>query len=261
MGLKCLFGHKWNGCKCVKCDAIRDKGHNWLIIEGKCIEKCSICDKERSALKELLEEAEDVLIFQINVLFIDCGLSLSGAGINNFFSIMQKYIDRSVMDLKEILLLSQYCIDSAAYLITPAAADRITGTRSAYSGCSKDELASISELYSKLSQKLPQLFSDQLTTTHVPENIKKTNILDEYRAGLSYLDECGAFDEAKFRKFNHIIGNRFSEADITNQLKNAELMIKGMEDLKQLLRSNMVEGISTFEELKRNGIDLSKYDV
>jgi len=38
-------------------------------------------------------------------------------------------------------------------------------------------------------------------------------------------------------------------------------MIRGMEDLKQTLRSTMVEGISMFEELERQGIDLSKYDV
>ena len=41
MSLKCLFGHQWNGCKCVKCGTIRDEGHNW---EG-C--KCSLCGKVR----------------------------------------------------------------------------------------------------------------------------------------------------------------------------------------------------------------------
>ena len=49
MGFICkIFGHKWNGCKCVKCGTTRDDGHNWLIVKGKCIEKCSICGKERS---------------------------------------------------------------------------------------------------------------------------------------------------------------------------------------------------------------------
>ena len=47
MSIKCLFGHKWDGCKCVNCDTTRDEWHNWLIVEGKCIEKCSICGKER----------------------------------------------------------------------------------------------------------------------------------------------------------------------------------------------------------------------
>ena len=87
------------------------------------------------------------------------------------------------------------------------------------------------------------------------------NILERYRAGLSYLDGCSAFDEAKFREFNRITGNRFSEADIENQLKNAKMMIRGMEDLKQTLRSATVEGIRVFEDLERNGLDLSKYNV
>ena len=47
MGLKCLFGHKWNGCKCEKCGEARDERHIWLILDGKCIEKCTICGKER----------------------------------------------------------------------------------------------------------------------------------------------------------------------------------------------------------------------
>jgi len=48
MNLKCLFGHKWSGCKCERCDAIRDEGHKWILLEGKCTEKCSVCDKERN---------------------------------------------------------------------------------------------------------------------------------------------------------------------------------------------------------------------
>ena len=35
--MACLFGHKWNGCKCSKCGKIRDKGHNW----NNC--KCETC--------------------------------------------------------------------------------------------------------------------------------------------------------------------------------------------------------------------------
>jgi len=48
MGLKCLFGHSWNGCRCEKCGLTRDEGHKWILIENKCIKKCSICDKESS---------------------------------------------------------------------------------------------------------------------------------------------------------------------------------------------------------------------
>ena len=41
MGLKCLFGHKWNGCKCEKCGKLRDEQHNWDLCKGK----CKLCDK------------------------------------------------------------------------------------------------------------------------------------------------------------------------------------------------------------------------
>jgi len=47
MSLKCLFGHKWNGCKCARCEATRDEGHKWKLLENKCIEKCSVCGIER----------------------------------------------------------------------------------------------------------------------------------------------------------------------------------------------------------------------
>ncbi len=92
-------------------------------------------------------------------------------------------------------------------------------------------------------------------------NKKATSILDKYRAGLLYLDRSEGFDEAKFRELNRIIGNQFSETDIKTQLGNAQLMIRGMEDLKKVLRSNIVEAIGTFEEVERNGIDLSKYNI
>lgn len=90
---------------------------------------------------------------------------------------------------------------------------------------------------------------------------KAASILDKYRAGLLYLDGCEGFDEAKFRELNRIIGNRFSETDVKTQLGNAQLMIGGMDDLKKVLRSNIVEAIGTFEEAERNGIDLSKYNI
>ena len=37
MSLKCVFGHQWNGCKCVKCEKVRDEGHDW--VDSKC-KKC-----------------------------------------------------------------------------------------------------------------------------------------------------------------------------------------------------------------------------
>ena len=39
MSLKCLFGHKWNGCRCTNCGTKRDEGHDWKGC--KCL-KCGI---------------------------------------------------------------------------------------------------------------------------------------------------------------------------------------------------------------------------
>lgn len=45
--MACIFGHKWDGCKCKKCGKVRDEGHNYQVMDGKCSEKCSICGKTR----------------------------------------------------------------------------------------------------------------------------------------------------------------------------------------------------------------------
>jgi len=104
-------------------------------------------------------------------------------------------------------------------------------------------------------------FAGGNTSAAVSSSGKPHSILDQYQMGLSYLDECGIFDEAKFHIFNRIIGNKFSAADIETQLGNAQLIIGGMESLKQILRSNMVEAINTFKEIERSGIDLSKFNL
>ncbi len=41
MGFACIFGHKWNGCKCERCGVTRDEQHDW---DG-C--KCRRCGKVR----------------------------------------------------------------------------------------------------------------------------------------------------------------------------------------------------------------------
>jgi len=60
--MACLFGHKWNGCKCSRCGKERDEQHNWngckcticgttrteghrFAVNSKCEEKCEICGK------------------------------------------------------------------------------------------------------------------------------------------------------------------------------------------------------------------------
>lgn len=37
--MACLFGHKWDGCKCIKCGKLRNENHDWNLCAGKC-KKC-----------------------------------------------------------------------------------------------------------------------------------------------------------------------------------------------------------------------------
>lgn len=59
--MACLFGHKWNGCKCVRCGETRDEQHDYHLCMGRCIRcgktqveqhdwngcKCKRCGKVR----------------------------------------------------------------------------------------------------------------------------------------------------------------------------------------------------------------------
>ena len=39
--------HEWNDCKCAKCGKTRDERHKWTHVEGTCDEKCTTCGKEK----------------------------------------------------------------------------------------------------------------------------------------------------------------------------------------------------------------------
>jgi len=45
--MACLFGHKWNGCKCEKCGKLRNEGHDYAKIPNTYDEKCNICGNTR----------------------------------------------------------------------------------------------------------------------------------------------------------------------------------------------------------------------
>ena len=201
--MACLFGHKWNGCKCDKCGKTRDQGHDWSgckcrrcgatrdehhaykPIANVCQEKCAVCGKTREAhpavngtcsvcgkivLKALLSEAEDVLLTEVFTLFNKGGLSVS-AGVVAFVNAMRKYIDGTALEAKEVSVLSQSCIDAGTYLIAPSVAGKLTGTGSAYAGFSADKLASVSSLYSQLSSKLTKLaVGENAATEGVPQS-------------------------------------------------------------------------------------------
>lgn len=109
------------------------------------------------------------------------------------------------------------------------------------------------------AQPQPQAYTPA-PAAPAPPPPARPNILAKYRDGLGFLDSCGDFDEGKFREFNRIVGNRFSEADIRQQLDNGR-MLGSMNEIKKLLRSSTVEAIETFEQLERDGIDLSKFNI
>ena len=62
MELKCLFGHRWNDCKCTRCGKVRDEQHDWDLCKGKCKRcgkscevkhnwnycTCTVCGKRRN---------------------------------------------------------------------------------------------------------------------------------------------------------------------------------------------------------------------
>lgn len=45
-----LSGHNWLGCKCKRCGATRDQGHQFQPVEGKegtCVKKCTVCGETK----------------------------------------------------------------------------------------------------------------------------------------------------------------------------------------------------------------------
>lgn len=44
--MRCIFGHRWDGCACQKCGEIRDKEHTWQLANGKCERICTVCGKK-----------------------------------------------------------------------------------------------------------------------------------------------------------------------------------------------------------------------
>ncbi len=42
---KCLFGHKWNGCKCERCGEIKEHQHDFRPVENTCRIECILCGR------------------------------------------------------------------------------------------------------------------------------------------------------------------------------------------------------------------------
>ena len=45
--MKCIFGHKWNGCKCARCGKVRDQDHDYQykFKARSCLGTCNVCRK------------------------------------------------------------------------------------------------------------------------------------------------------------------------------------------------------------------------
>ena len=54
--MACIFGHKWDGCKCTKCGETRNEEHNW---EGAKCKRCGDmrCEKCGTTKKQLEKES------------------------------------------------------------------------------------------------------------------------------------------------------------------------------------------------------------
>ena len=61
MGIACLFGHKWQGCKCEKCGATRDKGHDWDFYKCKKCGKEWLADRDGPELERKLLSQNDLV--------------------------------------------------------------------------------------------------------------------------------------------------------------------------------------------------------
>lgn len=72
--MACLFGHKWNGCKCEKCGKVRDIGHSW----NGCV--CKTCGK------------------QTEYIALDC---LDSAEIELFVGIVVDYTERNLKNMTQ----------------------------------------------------------------------------------------------------------------------------------------------------------------
>ena len=87
MGMSCLFGHKWNGCKCTRCGKQRDTGHSFSNCEcticgkangqghqwnKKC--KCAVCGKTRIT-NDLNAHNFPYINNELSCTCVDCGFN------------------------------------------------------------------------------------------------------------------------------------------------------------------------------------------
>ena len=144
MELKCLFGHKWNGCKCEKCGTTRDEGHKWILLDGwrmenKDIAKCSVCGKKRGVEWNGCKCTKYDTGYSIKEgTCTICGVELFTQ--NEFKKLSKHFTGKSTT---EVVNLSQADIQSLC---------RIYGTlvQNLNSGGQREQIRELSPVYSKL---------------------------------------------------------------------------------------------------------------
>ena len=95
MNIKCLFGHKWNGCKCEKCGTTSNDRH--ILREGTCI----ICGVEFFTPNEFKELSK---FFTDEQLSGD--VSLSQLQIQALCHIYSRLVNNNIGNTEKLLELS-----------------------------------------------------------------------------------------------------------------------------------------------------------
>ena len=95
--MACLFGHKWDGCKCSKCGKTRNEGHVW----NDCI--CKKCGKQTTYVDMVSLDSEEIDVLRDVVLnnkeFIIEIASTESINANEFLKRFEKSINSKVFRL------------------------------------------------------------------------------------------------------------------------------------------------------------------
>ena len=114
--MSCLFGHKWNGCKCSKCDKTRNEQHTWANDNG--IAHCSVCGEKAIDIHLFSEEEKQFLIAAFLSYSTNVGVNLVTANNMRLLSTqiaMSKdnsnlaYFDRNLLIIAHFYHLLIWC--------------------------------------------------------------------------------------------------------------------------------------------------------
>ena len=93
------------------------------------------------------------------------------------------------------------------------------------------------------------------------QNWKESTALDQYRAAVRYLENCGTLDERKLREFNLMTGSRLSEQEVFQLVHNALPAPDGPAMVREELLNVAKEAVADLENQKEQGADPSRYQA